>query len=190
MALMLSLSYAPFLEHLYTGVRGGGSYVSTPQHPSPRRLPLSAPTALPSLAQALIAFEWGSDRSPAVMAAKLATFGALTAAPPNGGMAQGVRSIGSAALNFANVAAGALDLYWEIGCWAWDVCAGIVIAREAGALVVGSKANHDKEFTADTLTGRKYLVVRAIKDTEQESSLQAQKRIVASFYEKVTEWEA
>jgi myo-inositol-1(or 4)-monophosphatase len=37
-------------------------------------------------------------------------------------MAHSLRSVGSAALNFALVAQGALDLYWEIGCWPWDVC--------------------------------------------------------------------
>lgn len=43
----------------------------------------------------------------------------------------------SAALNYCYVASGQLDLYWEIGCWAWDVCAGVVIAREAGGRCYG-----------------------------------------------------
>lgn len=44
----------------------------------------------------------------------------------------------SAALNYSMVAAGQLDLYWEIGCWSWDVCAGTIIAREAGGKVYGA----------------------------------------------------
>lgn len=48
----------------------------------------------------------------------------------------------SAALNFAHVATGQLDMYQEIGCWSWDVCAGVVIAREAGGKVrAGHRAN-------------------------------------------------
>jgi len=63
--------------------------------------------------------------------------------------------------------------YREIGCWPWDVCAGIVIAQEAGGIVSGShdifsKTKNTDEFghvTEELLTGRKYLVVRAITDT-------------------------
>lgn len=131
----IGVVYAPFTEYMYTGLRGAGSFVSTPQHPSPRRLPLAKPQPLPSLRQALVAFEWGSDRSTAVLDRKLASFRKITgdgnSGIDGGRMCQGVRSMGSAALNFSNVAAGTLDLYWEIGCWAWDVCAGVVIAQEA-----------------------------------------------------------
>ncbi len=47
----------------------------------------------------------------------------------------GVRRYGSAALDLAWVAAGRFDGFWERGIQAWDMAAGIVIAREAGAIV-------------------------------------------------------
>ena len=47
----------------------------------------------------------------------------------------GVRRLGSAALDLAYVAAGRYDGYWERGLQAWDIAAGVIIAREAGALV-------------------------------------------------------
>ncbi len=47
----------------------------------------------------------------------------------------GVRRFGAAALDLAYVAAGRYDGYWERRVNAWDVAAGLVIAREAGALV-------------------------------------------------------
>ncbi len=47
----------------------------------------------------------------------------------------GVRRWGAAALDLAYVAAGRYDGYWERGLHAWDIAAGIVIAREAGAMV-------------------------------------------------------
>ena len=47
----------------------------------------------------------------------------------------GVRRWGSAALDLAYVAAGRYDGYWERGLNAWDVAAGILIAKEAGAIV-------------------------------------------------------
>ena len=47
----------------------------------------------------------------------------------------GVRRWGSAALDLAYVAAGRYDGYWERGLHAWDVAAGLLIAKEAGAIV-------------------------------------------------------
>lgn len=127
--------FAPFLGQLYAAQKGKGAFTTSPLHPERRPLPLVAPPTLPSMKQALVAFEWGSDRSKEVMAKKTASFQRLTGdaggGVDGGQMVLGVRSMGSAALNFAHVAAGSLDMYWEIGCWAWDVCAGVVIAQEA-----------------------------------------------------------
>lgn len=47
----------------------------------------------------------------------------------------GVRRFGSAALDMAYVAAGRFDGFWERRLNAWDLAAGIIILREAGALV-------------------------------------------------------
>lgn len=58
--------------------------------------------------------------------------------------ALGIRRPGSAALDLAYVAAGRLDGYWERGLNSWDMAAGYVIAREAGARF--SKYN-GKEFS-------------------------------------------
>ena len=49
--------------------------------------------------------------------------------------ARAVRRFGSAALDLAYVASGRFDGFWELRLKPWDVAAGIVIAREAGALV-------------------------------------------------------
>jgi len=48
---------------------------------------------------------------------------------------QGVRRMGSAALDLAYVAAGRFDGFWERGLNIWDIAAGIVLIREAGGLV-------------------------------------------------------
>ncbi|KAI0301505.1 inositol monophosphatase [Russula brevipes] len=192
---VLGVIYNPFLDHLYTGVRGAGSYLHT--RPSSanngslgdhnttvaQRLPLAPASArpLPALAGALIAVEWGSDRAPDPIRRKAGSFARLAGAPPQGVMAHSLRSVGSAALNFALVAQGALDMYWP-----WDVCAGIVIAQEAGGFVTGSKdAPHDGLVTEAILTGRRYLVIRGVAGTPEESSLDVQKRIAREFYDTV-----
>ncbi len=47
----------------------------------------------------------------------------------------GVRRFGAAALDLAYVAAGRYDGFWERRLHPWDIAAGLVIAREAGALI-------------------------------------------------------
>jgi myo-inositol-1(or 4)-monophosphatase len=47
---------------------------------------------------------------------------------------QGVRRLGSAALDICYVACGRFDGFWEQNLNPWDTAAGIVIAAEAGAL--------------------------------------------------------
>jgi myo-inositol-1(or 4)-monophosphatase len=48
---------------------------------------------------------------------------------------QGVRRLGSAALDLCYVACGRFDGYWELRLKSWDVAAGALIAQEAGAKV-------------------------------------------------------
>jgi myo-inositol-1(or 4)-monophosphatase len=50
-------------------------------------------------------------------------------------LTQGVRRLGSAALDLCYVAAGRFDGYWELSLRPWDLAAGGLIAAEAGALV-------------------------------------------------------
>ena len=49
----------------------------------------------------------------------------------------GIRRNGAAALDLAYVGAGRLDGYWERNLQVWDIAAGLLIAREAGALIEG-----------------------------------------------------
>jgi myo-inositol-1(or 4)-monophosphatase len=71
-----------------------------------------------------------------------------------------------------------VSLLREIGCWPWDVCAGVVVAEEAGGIVTGSHevfeaTKNTDQFgvvTEEILTGRKYLVVRGIGSTPVSGS--------------------
>jgi myo-inositol-1(or 4)-monophosphatase len=49
--------------------------------------------------------------------------------------AQGIRRLGSAALDLCYVGCGRLDGYWEQNLKAWDTAAGVLIATEAGAVI-------------------------------------------------------
>ena len=53
----------------------------------------------------------------------------------------GIRRPGAAALDLANVAAGRLDAFWEIGLSPWDMAAGCLMILEAGGLVGDLEGN-------------------------------------------------
>jgi myo-inositol-1(or 4)-monophosphatase len=57
--------------------------------------------------------------------------------------AQGIRRLGSAALDLCSVACGRVDGYWEIKLEVWDLAAGILIAQEAGAIVTKTDGRSD-----------------------------------------------
>lgn len=59
------------------------------------------------------------------------------------GLTQGVRRMGSAALDLVFVAAGRMDGYWSDSLHAWDVAAGALIAAESGAIITDSQGNPD-----------------------------------------------
>ena len=58
-------------------------------------------------------------------------------------MSQGVRRLGSAALDLCYVAAGRFDGFWELALSPWDVAAGGLICEEAGARVTNVHGEPD-----------------------------------------------
>ncbi|KAI7485161.1 inositol monophosphatase [Hortaea werneckii] len=160
---VLGVIYNPFTKTLYTGIKGQGAYLTDPCHDR-ARLPLRDPEPFQDLSHCLVAVEWGSDRDGNDFKVKTDTFAKLCASKEAGGaMVHGIRSLGSAELNMCGVAAGHLDLYWESGCWAWDVCAAWVIVEEAGGKVVGChKGDWDPKIDQ-----RRYMSVRAGKDQDK-----------------------
>lgn len=107
----IGVIYNPFLDQLYSALKGKGAFLNgnTP-------LPLHPPGPLPSLSSALMAVEYGSDRSKEIMELKARSFTRLAGDPQSGieggRMGHSLRSIGSAALNYSLVASGSLDIYW------------------------------------------------------------------------------
>jgi myo-inositol-1(or 4)-monophosphatase len=87
-------------------------------------------------------------------------------------MVHGLRSFGSAALNLCGVASGGLDVYWEAGCWAWDVCAGWVILEEAGGIMVDANPGNWEPRVDE----RRYMAVRGGE---------GQKEIIEEFWGQV-----
>jgi myo-inositol-1(or 4)-monophosphatase len=67
--------------------------------------------------------------------------------------ARAVRRFGSAALDLAWVAAGRFDGFWEQKLKPWDLAPGILIAREAGAIVTDLDGGDGMLATGDIIAG-------------------------------------
>ncbi|PQE16165.1 inositol monophosphatase protein [Rutstroemia sp. NJR-2017a BVV2] len=157
--------YNPFTGDLFTGIKGKGSFV-TRKDGEKFRLPLKKdPEPLKDLSTCLVGAEWGSDRSGVNFQIKTEVFKKLCAAKEDGGaMVHSLRCVGSAALNIALVATGQQDVFWEGGCWAWDVAAGWCILVEAGGIMVGGNPG-DWEIEVDN---RKFLAIRGAPSGQKD----------------------
>jgi myo-inositol-1(or 4)-monophosphatase len=65
----------------------------------------------------------------------------------------GVRRAGAAALDFAYVACGRLDAFWELGLSAWDMAAGALLVQEAGGLVGDLEGEQSYLTSGDVCAG-------------------------------------
>lgn len=65
--------------------------------------------------------------------------------------AQGIRRLGSAALDLCYVACGRFEGFWEEYLKPWDTAAGVLIAREAGAHVTDFSNRHHTLAGCETL---------------------------------------
>jgi myo-inositol-1(or 4)-monophosphatase len=69
--------------------------------------------------------------------------------------ARAVRRLGSAAIDFAYVARGVFDGFWEVSLHPWDLCAGKLLVEEAGGLVTDFDGNKIDIFTPQILASNK-----------------------------------
>jgi myo-inositol-1(or 4)-monophosphatase len=118
-ALAVAVVYDPSREECFVAERGRGATLND----APIRV-----SATPRMAESLLGTSYPNDIRGAPRD-NLAEHGALMF------RCHSVRSIGSAVLGLAAVAAGRLDGYWEQRLGAWDVAAGALLIREAGGTV-------------------------------------------------------
>ena len=115
------LIYNPAANEMFWAERGAGAWFND------RRMRVSGRRDLGSAVFATgIPFGSTTPRNRLAFARTLSTLMPQVA---------GIRRFGAAALDMAWTAAGRFDGYWESGVKAWDVCAGIVMVREAGGFV-------------------------------------------------------
>ncbi|KAF5614005.1 QA-X [Fusarium tjaetaba] len=187
---------APFLRQFFSSCTGRGAWLNETQ-----RLPLIRNPIPPMPANApsgcTFSCEWGKDRRDIPdgnMSRKIESFVNMASERNGrggkGGMVHGMRSLGSATLDLAYTAMGSFDIWWEGGCWEWDVAAGFAILEEAGGLVTTANPPRDLE-TADItrahLGGRLYLAIRPAGPSATETGRQTQERTVREVWKRVRE---
>ncbi len=117
--------YDPMRNDLFTASRGGGAFLND------RRIRVSKRD---KLIDCLIAtgFPFRMFEHTDAYMGMMKDFMRKTA---------GIRRPGAAALDLANVAAGRMDGFWEIGLSPWDMAAGALLVQEAGGLVGNLQGN-------------------------------------------------
>jgi myo-inositol-1(or 4)-monophosphatase len=125
---------APLRRATYVATAGGGAWLHSAWEETPRRLACN--TGVP-LRGALVAtgfnYVAGQRAAQGAVAARLLP------------RIRDIRRAGSAAVDLCALADGQVDAFYESGLHSWDVAAGGLIAREAGALVGGLRGTAASE---------------------------------------------
>ena len=132
-ALEHAVVYDPVKDELFTATKGRGAYLND------RRVRVSKCTRLED---ALVGtgFPFKEMERADLYVRQLRTVMSK---------ASGVRRAGAAALDFAYVACGRLDAFWELGLSPWDMAGGALLVLEAGGLVSDLAGEQDFMSSGD-----------------------------------------
>jgi myo-inositol-1(or 4)-monophosphatase len=125
--LQLAAVYDPMRDELFSAERGKGALLNG----VPIRVSAAGDLQKSLLVTGFPYDTWSSPRNNFDYFVKLAK------------MTQGVRRLGSAALDGCYVAAGRFDAFWELSLKPWDVAAAGLIAEQAGARVTNMSGGAD-----------------------------------------------
>ena len=126
--LVAGVVYDPIKDELFAAEKGQGAYLND------RRIRVSgrAELARSMIATGIPVLDWaGRHQGYAEQLDRVA------------GEVAGIRRFGTASLDFAYLAAGRFEGFWEYGLMPWDMAAGIVLVREAGGLVTRLEGDAD-----------------------------------------------
>jgi myo-inositol-1(or 4)-monophosphatase len=121
----LGVVHAPTFDESFVAVRGAGAW--RVQHGVAERMAVRQTS---DLSASMVTTGFGYDADVRIAQARVVT--------DLIGEVRDIRRLGAATLDFCWLARGWVDAYYEQGLKAWDVAAGILIAQEAGATVVGT----------------------------------------------------
>jgi len=117
---VVGVVYNPVLDEMFTASKGGGAYLNG------KKISVGVKEELRScvLASGFPYNRAETDDNNSVHFAHMVP------------KVRGLRRLGAAAYDLANVAAGIMDGYWELGLGAWDIAAGVLLVKEAGGVIL------------------------------------------------------
>lgn len=123
--------YNPILDEMYTAESGGGAFLNG------ERIHTSKTD---KIEHALVATGFSCSDDVEVDKETLEVLHMILSST------RGIRRAGSAALDLCQVAKGVFDVYYESNLNPWDIAAGALIAKEAGADVFGSNFGQNADL--------------------------------------------
>ncbi|KAL4899048.1 protein qutG [Aspergillus multicolor] len=195
---VIGVIYAPMLNQLFSSCLNRGAWLNETQQLPLIRQPSILPMPATAPSKCIFACEWGKDRRDIPdgnLQRKIESFvnlaSELGSRGGKGGMVHGMRSLGSATMDLAYTAMGSVDIWWEGGCWEWDVAAGIAILLEAGGLVTTANPPQDIDgpIAPVDLGSRLYLAIRPAGPSDTETGRQTQERTVREVWRRVRQLE-
>lgn len=145
---VVGVVYNPFLGELFEAVKGQGATFNG------KKIHVSK---VDELSKSLLATGFAYDRRE-TPDNNYAEFCYLTS------QTQGVRRMGSAAIDLAYVAAGRLDGFWERGLNIWDIAAGSLLVEEAGGKI-SSYENTPLQLNSGRILASNGLIHTAMSQT-------------------------
>mmetsp|Transcript_2632 Transcript_2632/g.7831 ORF Transcript_2632/g.7831 Transcript_2632/m.7831 type:complete len:333 (-) Transcript_2632:1876-2874(-) len=139
-----------WVARTYTATKGGGAFFNG------QRLETSSTSAIN---QSLLVTGFGYEHDEP-WAANMELFKEFT------DESRGVRRLGAAAVDLCHVAIGVVDGYWEYRLKPWDVCAGVLIATEAGAKVTTMEGDAFSVFDRSVLAATPSLHAAMLAKTQ------------------------
>lgn len=128
---VVGVVHAPALGETFHAVRGGGAFLNGEKIKTRGHVPIREAIAVTGWPYDPRFLPW-AQRALAAIQARV----------------QEVRILGAASLEMCYVAAGFIDIYWEVGLHPWDLAAGWLVVEEAG----GAVGDEDGRF--DLYSGR------------------------------------
>lgn len=130
--VVLGVVYQPILDEMFSAVKGKGAYLNGK---------IISIGSKDSLRQSVLAtgFPYDRDTNPDN---NVNYFSRIIP------KVRGIRRMGAAAYDLANVACGRIDGYWELNLSPWDVAAGALLIEEAGGKIVKIPNKRDVSIVA------------------------------------------
>jgi myo-inositol-1(or 4)-monophosphatase len=146
--IVASVIYNPVMDELYTAEKGGGAWLN-----DRKRLRVGGRR---HLSEAVLTTGIGVTGS----ASDVRGLKQLMHVAP---ATSGIRRGGSASTDFAWLAAGRYDGYWEAGLKPWDVAPGLLMVKEAGGFVSDFNGTQGSVWNGQVVAGNETIQAQLLK---------------------------